>query len=412
VKFEAFTSYDEVRAGARERSKEPGAYRSSMQISVSSRPWSAQLHVRRHRLTAAAKRSGTLIGLGVIPLLSVPVLTFVLLRNRQFAFDFSGWYWPAGHRLLDGLSPYVQPYPHALYYPAPGLVLFAPFSLLARPIGDATFTIVAIASVAAMLRVLGIRDWRLYGLVMLLEPVVVGWETANITLPLCLGVAVIWRYRDHRVIPGATLGLLIAIKLFFWPLGFWLIATRRYGAAGWTAAFAFVFSAAAWAVVGFSQLPQYLNTLRSFTLHAERAHYGIVSLLLRAGAAPGLAYLVMVMIGLAAAGACVYYGVHRRDRRAFTWSVVAALALSPVVETHYLALLLVPMLLAWPTFRPVWLVPLLLWLIPALNPTLWECGVFCVVACYMAGISLAGRGSGPGLEAPNAATDRAIAVPA
>jgi Glycosyltransferase family 87 len=263
-----------------------------------------------------------------------------------------------------------------------------------------------------MLRVLGIRDWRLYGLVMLLEPVVIGWETANITLPLCLGVAVIWRCRDHRLIPGATLGLLIAIKLFFWPLGFWLIATRRYGAAGWTAAFAFVFSAAAWAVVGFSQLPQYLNTLRSFTLHAERAHYGIVSLLLRAGAAPGLAYLVMVMIGLAAAGACVYYGVHRRDRRAFTWSVLAALALSPVVETHYLALLLVPMLLAWPTFRPVWLVPLLLWLIPALNPTLWECGVFCVVACYMAGISLAGRGSGPGLEAPNAATDRAIAVPA
>ena len=123
-----------------------------------------------------------------------------------------------------------------------------------------------------MLRVLGIRDWRLYGLVMLLEPVVIGWETANITL-LCLGVAVIWRCRDHRVIPGATLGLLIAIKLFFWPLGFWLIATRRYGAAGWAAAFAFVFSAAASAVVGFSQLPQYLNTLRSFTLHAERAPF-------------------------------------------------------------------------------------------------------------------------------------------
>ncbi len=378
----------------------------------SSRPLSMQLRGTGHHLTAAAKRLGTVTGLGVIPLLSVPVLTFFLLRKHQFAFDFSGWYWLAGHRLLAGVSPYVQPYPHALYYPAPGLVLFAPFSLLARPVGDVIFTVLAIASVPAALRVLGIRDWRLYGLVMLLEPVVIGWETANITLPLCLGVAVIWRYRDHRVIPGATLGLLIAIKLFFWPLGFWLIATRRYAAAGWTAAFAFVFSAAAWAVVGFSQVPEYLNALHSFAVHAERAHYGIVSLLLSAGAAPGLAYLVMVVIGLAAAGACVYYGIHRRDRQAFTWSVVAALALSPVVETHYLAILLVPMLLAWPTFRPVWLVPLLLWLIPALNPTLWECCVFSVVTCYMVGISLAGRGSGSGLDAPNAVTDRAIAVPA
>jgi Glycosyltransferase family 87 len=353
-----------------------------------------------------------IVGLGLIPLLSVPALTVLLLRQHQFAFDFSGWYWPAGQRLLHGLSPYVEPYPRALYYPAPGLIVFTPFSLIGRPIGDALFTAFAIASVPATLRVLGIRDWRLYGLVMLLEPVVVGWETANITLPLCLGVAVMWRFRDHRLIPGVTLGLLIAIKLFFWPLGFWLIATRRYAAAGWTAAFTLVFSAVGWAVVGFSEVPHYLNALHAFTLHAEWAHYGLASLLLHAGAEPAVAYLVMIMVGLAAAGACVYHGIQRRDRRAFSWSIVAALALSPVVETHYLAILLVPMLLAWPTFGPVWLVPLLLWTVPNLNPTLWECVVFCVVACYLVGISLAGRGSGQEPQAPNTATGRSPPVPA
>ncbi|MGO9900655.1 MAG: glycosyltransferase 87 family protein [Solirubrobacteraceae bacterium] len=43
---------------------------------------------------------------------------------------------------------------------------------------------------------------------------------------LALGVAVAWRYRDSWGSPVA-IGLLVASKLFAWPLVLWLLLTRR-----------------------------------------------------------------------------------------------------------------------------------------------------------------------------------------
>src|SRR5438105_2431805 len=77
------------------------------------------------------RRAGRHLAFAVIPLLSVPVLVVAFQRWHILALDFHNWYWPAGERVLHGQSPYLRPYPMALYYPPIGALLFAPFALLA-----------------------------------------------------------------------------------------------------------------------------------------------------------------------------------------------------------------------------------------------------------------------------------------
>ena len=85
---------------------------------------------------------------------------------------------------------------------------------------------------AATLWVVGVRDWRVYGVASLWPPVIDSYQTANLTLPLALLVAIVWRYRDNRWVAGATLGLALALKFFLWPVAIWLVATGRRVAAG------------------------------------------------------------------------------------------------------------------------------------------------------------------------------------
>ena len=64
---------------------------------------------------------------------------------------------------------------------------------------------------------------------------------------------------------GLLVAALVVFKLYFWPLGLWLIATRR-----WRAAFASVVTAvvgmlAGYAVVGFSGLRDYPRILDRLT---------------------------------------------------------------------------------------------------------------------------------------------------
>jgi len=61
-----------------------------------------------------------------------------------------------------------------------------------------------------------------------------GLQTANLTLMLGLALAATWPYSDRPIVAGATIALLVSIKLFVWPFAFWLLATRRYAAFAWT----------------------------------------------------------------------------------------------------------------------------------------------------------------------------------
>jgi Glycosyltransferase family 87 len=336
---------------------------------------------------ARLAKASTELLLAILPVVMIPALAVGLLRSHNFAFDFHIWYWPAANRVLDGLSPYALPVEGAFKYPAVAALLIAPFALLPHAFADWTFTLLVIAAVPATLRLLNVRDWRVYAIALLWPPVVYGWETANVTLLLMLGVALVWRYRDRAKIVGAVLALLVSVKLFLLPLVVWLLATRRYAALAWTILATAVLNAIAWPVLGMHALAQYVHLLHGFTPGAERRGYSLISLLLNQGIGQTPAYVLALALAAVAAAAGIVAGRHENDIGAITACLVASLLASPLVESHYLALLIVPLAMAYPRLSIVWSLPLVLWIAPVDHPANWQrlvalcIGSVVVVAC-------------------------------
>lgn len=322
-------------------------------------------------LAIRRRRAGEVL-LAVVALLSVPVVTVLTRPAHLFAIDFNGWFWPAGLRVLHGESPYSLPVLQAFHYPAVGAFLFVPFSVLPRALGEWVFTGLVLGSVPATLAVLRIRDWRVYAVVLLWQPVVFGWQTANISLIVVLGVAAVWRLRDRPKAAGMLLALLVSVKLFLIPLAVWLLATRRYAVVAWGVVGTVVLNAIAWPLLGLHQVSQYARLLHAFTAQVEGWGYSVVSLLEHQGVGRTGAYAATLALALCAVGAGALAGVRGDDRGALIACLGASLLASPIVESHYLALLMIPLALRRPRISPVWFVPVLLWVGPIDHPLQWQ----------------------------------------
>lgn len=322
----------------------------------------------------------------VIPvLMTLWVLHFVWARQYEGA-DFHRQFWIAGQRVLHGLSPYTLTHARiaagmAFPYPAGAAVLFAPFALIARTPAGVLFTAICFASSLLTLRVLDVRDWRLYGMVLLLDPVVSGWQTANLTLPLVLGLAVVWRYRDRPLVSGLVVALIISLKVFVWPIGLWLIATRRYVATAYALAFGLLINAVAWAVIGFGQIRPFIRMSSFVTNMWHRTGYSLIAFGIHLGASRGVATAFMIAVSVAVALACVVAGRRGHEQNALLLAVVLMLAASPLIWNHYFAVLIVPLAIARPRLGPLWALQLVFWLCPTVAPTQWQRLVaFAVVA--------------------------------
>jgi len=89
--------------------------------------------------------------------------------------------------------------------------LLAPFTLL-PPIAAEIVAVVLIAAAApAALLLLGVRDWRCHAIAFLWWPTIIGIQSGNLTLPMVLGLALVWRYRDRRVVAALVAGLVVAL---------------------------------------------------------------------------------------------------------------------------------------------------------------------------------------------------------
>jgi Glycosyltransferase family 87 len=333
-------------------------------------------------LYATALRHGLF---GVLPVLSTAFIMDIAIRGHAFAVDFHNGEWPAGLRILHGLTPYFDPHsaavlsagsPHPavtpMVYPALGALLCAAFALLPHTVADITFTALDMSAVLVALRLVNVRDWRLYGLVLMWPPVITGWQTANITLLLVLGLAAVWRYRDRALLSGLILAALISIKVILWPLGLWLLATRRYMAVTYALASALVLNVIAWGVLGFGELPRYLRVLQAFDHAGERRAYSTFSLALHLGASRTAASVLGLALASIVAAVCFVVGRRGRDRVAFALCVAVALLATPIIWLHYFALLAVPLALLRPRFSPVWLLPLVLLVCPSTSPATWQ----------------------------------------
>lgn len=334
---------------------------------------------RAERLVSLLKPTSELL-LALFALASVPVLTFALVRDHTFASDFHGWYWPAGTHVLNGLSPYSLSMIQSLHYPAPGALMFVPFALLSPGVAGVAFTILVLAALLSALWLLGVRDWRVYAAVLLWQPVVFGWETANISLLLVLGVAAAWRLRGRPVAAAAMLAALISVKLFLAPLLLWLLISRRYRTLSWTLAFTLLLNAMAWPVVGLGEISRYMQLLHRFSAVAESWGYSVVALVLHQGGSEPVAYAVAGMLACAAAGTALAAGRRGSERLVLGACLGTSLLVSPIVEAHYLTLMIVPLALAGGSLRPAWLVPLLLWVAPADHPAQWQRAIVIAIA--------------------------------
>lgn len=304
------------------------------------------------------------------------VLHFVWAREYE-GVDFHRQYWAAGQRVLEGLSPYVLTKAQiaagmTFANPAATGLLFAPFALLARTPSSALFTALCIASALATLRVLEVRDWRLYGMVLLLGPVVSAWQTSNLTLPLVFGIALAWRWRDRPVFAGLVVALIISFKLFLWPIGLWLIATRRYRASAYAIGLGLLINGLAWAVVGVGQIRPYLHLSSAVVHTARRTGYGLIALALHLGAGVGVATAFMIAVSAVLAVACIAAGRRGHDQTCLLLAIVLMLAASPLVWNHYFALMIVPLAIARPRLGALWALQLILWLCPTVYAATWQ----------------------------------------
>jgi len=350
--------------------------------------------------------------LGVLPA-ALLVWAIVLAAHRhQLAVDFHHELYPQAQLMLDGKNPFPSPDADLSdatnnIWPVAAVILVLPFAVMPSELADWAMTAAVVATLVAALFVAGVRDWRVFGVVCYWPPVISAVQTANLTLPLCLCAAVAWRARDRGLAPGVAVGLGVAAKLFFWPLVPWLLVRRRVAAA---VAAASIAGASLLLIMPFVGIVDYARLLRNLSNTFDGLGYTLYPLLTDLGVPDHAAKVAWLALGAAALAAAL-------SRRSFVLAVGASLLLSPIVWLHFLALLAVPLAVVRPQFTPVWLAPMLLWVVPGTgNGATWQTALTLAVLLGLLGYCVRaetagerGNGSGAlssGGRAPAAAAGR------
>src|SRR5712692_7873020 len=234
-----------------------------------------------------------------IPAVVLGVVLFAELRWGRSLGDFSILR-TASHAVLHGRSPYVPADAQSLagydkfVYPPATAILFSPFALLPLEAARVLMLVTAIAAVAAALRLLDVRDWRCYGIALATAPVVDSVSLGALSPFLLLGAAAAWRFRDRAGPAGGTVALAGVTKVFLWPLGVWLLATRRLRAALWAAALSAVLVLAGWSAIAFAGLTAYPHLLRVISDLEAAQSYSLVGLFRLSGTPASLVSLLLV----------------------------------------------------------------------------------------------------------------------
>ncbi|WP_052711128.1 glycosyltransferase 87 family protein [Pseudofrankia sp. DC12] len=269
----------------------------------------------------------------------------------------------AGAAVEAGRDPYPSPGSPAVssgfafVYPYLVAIPFVPLAWLPRAGAEGLFIGLSVLAVLAGCRLAGARRWQAYALVLVASCTITGLQMGTLNALLFAGLAALWRLRDRPVAAGLLAALLVYSKLFLAPLPLWLLLTGRWRAT----------AAAAGALVALFGVGQAVSPM------GLTAYSGMLDALARAEAPDGLSLTGLLMnagLGLGAATwaaralaatliAGCWLAVRRRrtppasavpapdagqDRLLFTATVAAALLASPIVWSHYLLLLAVPLL--------------------------------------------------------------------
>ena len=211
--------------------------------------------------------------------------------------------------------------------------------------------LIGLGCFALSLWLVGVRDWRVYGVFALWPEVVGEMRVSHLTPIVALLVAAAWRYRDTRGLPGLLVGLGVAVKFFVWPVALWLAAVRRTREALLAV---LVAGASLLLVLPFMGLDDYAHRLSKLGRAFDQDSYTLYGLLLQAGASDGVARGATFAVG-----AVILAGMWRYQ--SFALAVAAALVLSPIVWLDYFALAALPLALARPRLSAIWFLPIATW---------------------------------------------------
>ena len=111
----------------------------------------------------------------VLPVLTLATMLAVGLSDDSLSADFHHEIYPQAKQILEGHNPYPPPdfdptVGANFIWPPLVVYLLAPLTLLPLGAADVVMLVLGLACIAASLWIVGLRDWRVYGLVAHVAP--------------------------------------------------------------------------------------------------------------------------------------------------------------------------------------------------------------------------------------------------
>ena len=319
------------------------------------------------------------VQVAVLSLLAVIVILFRAVQfaawtgQIQWGYDFSA-YWAAAGHLIHGESPYLPhqlagsyaPQQQYLYlYPPALAVAFVPLAWLfptdyraAAWVWTGLGAAIVVVSVLPIWRLerlderfpllAGRRRWLLVAAALAFPPVVGEMVLGNVHLLLLGLFTLAWlgiRRGDSSgdAWAGAAIAAASLVKLFPAVLVIWLLASGRFRAAGYAAQAGLVVVLVTLPVTGVDPWLQYPTVLANLSAPADPTDTLAPTVWLAPFLGFTLARIVVTAIGLV-----VVIVAARRigdTARSFGVAVVVSILIAPALYHHYLAIMVLPLLL-------------------------------------------------------------------
>jgi alpha-1,2-mannosyltransferase len=326
------------------------------------------------RLLAKPRIRATVAGLLVLLIAVFRVIQLFAMRDQlPWGYDFSA-YWLAGRHLIEGQPLYTAaqlagdyaPQAHFLYlYPPPLAALVVP---LALPFpGDYTLPFLiwilagAAAAGAVMVRIVradpsgrlrSLAEGRGLGLLVLatlaLPPVIDELINGNVHFWLLALLGLGWLGvargdASGERLAGLAIGIAAIVKIFPGLVILWFLLTGRWRAAAWSIVGAAALSIVTLPITGIQPWLDYPAVLLNMGTPIDPTF----SLAPTTWLTPALGFAVSRVVVTGIGLVIVAWASRAADVRVgYAITVVAALLVTPILWTHYLAVIVLPMLLA------------------------------------------------------------------